>query len=313
MKLRVLISLFALTLGCSSTPDPPDPNSKNLSGTDEQIFLGDTIEKNYDPHVIMKRAEAFFQKEEYPEAIIEYQHFLDMHRAHVLAPYAQYKLGESHFKMAKSVDRDPEPIKNALTTFQQLLKGYPGSKYEGDALSKIRDCKTWLADTHLFIGQFYYRRGSYLAAAHRFEEVLKEYSKMEAAPEALYFLALSYKELGANEWARENLVMLAEQYPEHKHQAASRKLLAKLNETLPPLQVAQPVTPSSNGPLPVGPSLDGNHATTYSPAALPSLNGNGKNGQSPPRSVKPVSAIRSMPTAAASPASTELCRLGTWC
>ena len=37
--------------GCSSTPDPApsdDPQAV-LSGTDEQIFVGDSIEMNYDP------------------------------------------------------------------------------------------------------------------------------------------------------------------------------------------------------------------------------------------------------------------------
>ena len=39
--------------------------------------MGDSIKKNYDPNVIMKRGEAFFEKEEYAEAIVEYSHFLD--------------------------------------------------------------------------------------------------------------------------------------------------------------------------------------------------------------------------------------------
>jgi outer membrane protein assembly factor BamD len=120
---------LALVAGCASTPETPDTSTAAPTGTDEHIFLSDSIEKNYDPHVIMKRAEAFFEREDHPEAIVEYQHFLDMHRTHVLAPYAQFKLGESHFKMAKSVDRDPEPIKKALDEFDKLLRAYPGSKY----------------------------------------------------------------------------------------------------------------------------------------------------------------------------------------
>src|SRR5689334_3209078 len=92
--------LFAMTvaLGCSSSSKTAKSSGQPLSGTDEQIFIGDTVEKNYDPNVIMKRAESFFEKEDYAEAIIEYQHFLDLHRVHTLAPYAQFKLAESHFK-----------------------------------------------------------------------------------------------------------------------------------------------------------------------------------------------------------------------
>ena len=64
VSLRVLLALFCLADGCSSKPKTT-AEGKPVSGTDEQIFLGDTIEKNYDPNVIMKRGEAFFDKEEY--------------------------------------------------------------------------------------------------------------------------------------------------------------------------------------------------------------------------------------------------------
>ena len=78
----VLISSLMLSsllaAGCSSTPkERPPAEGKAVGGTDEQIFVGDTIEKNYDPNVIMKRGEAFFDKEEYAEALVE------IGRAHV--------------------------------------------------------------------------------------------------------------------------------------------------------------------------------------------------------------------------------------
>src|SRR5947199_3992828 len=107
-------AILSVAVSCSSAPKSSSSSSKSLSGTDEQIFIGDTVEKNYDPNVIMKRAESFFEKEDYPEAIIEYQHFLDLHRIHVLAPYAQYKLAQSQFKIAKTIDRDLEPVYKAL-------------------------------------------------------------------------------------------------------------------------------------------------------------------------------------------------------
>ena len=111
-----LALLAALTLsaapGCASKPKPAADGkaSETLSATDEQIFIGDTIEKNYDPNVIIKRAESFFEKEDYAEAVIEYQHFLDLHKVHQLAPYAQFRVGESHLKMMKTIDRDASPV-----------------------------------------------------------------------------------------------------------------------------------------------------------------------------------------------------------
>jgi tetratricopeptide (TPR) repeat protein len=90
-----------------------------------------------------------------------------------------------------------------------------------------------LAQTHLFVGQFYYRRDSFLAAAHRFDQIMKAYPDKSVAPEALYYLALSYKEMGANDWASEKLILLAEKYPNSEAAQEGKSLLAKLQKTTP--------------------------------------------------------------------------------
>lgn len=41
--------VFCVGTACSSTPKTQDAAKKALSGTDEQIFLGDTIEKTTTP------------------------------------------------------------------------------------------------------------------------------------------------------------------------------------------------------------------------------------------------------------------------
>lgn len=230
--LTLLVGILGLAGGCSSKPKAT-AQGKPVSGTDEQIFLGDTIEKNYDPNVIMKRGEAFFDKEEFAEAIVEYQHFLELHRSHQLAVYAQFRLAESHLRMAKSIDRDPEPIQRAIVAFEKLRKEFPGSKYEGQALQRLEDCHDWLAQTHLFVGQFYYRRSSYLAAAHRFDQIMKDYPDKKVAPQALYYLALTYQELGADDWAAEKLTLLTGKYPDSDVASSGRRLLTKLEKKLP--------------------------------------------------------------------------------
>jgi outer membrane protein assembly factor BamD len=241
-SLSVALGTAALCvlMACSSSPKNADSTAKKaLSGTDESIFLGDTIEKNYDPNVIMKRGEAFFEKEEYAEAIVEYNHFLDLHRSHVLAPYAAFRIGESQMKRAKGIDRDPEPIQKAIESFERLRRDFPGNRYDGQAAQKIQECHDLIAQTHLLVGQFYYRRESYLAAAHRFEQIMKVYPDKSVAPDALYFLALSYHDLGADDWASEKLVLLAEKYPNSTHSEQGAKLLAKIGSSQPALLVAK--------------------------------------------------------------------------
>lgn len=317
-----LLSLFvagvflSLAVGCGSSPTAAPPPKGSLSGIDEHIFLDESIEKNYDPHVIMKRAEAFFERENYPEAIVEYQHFLDMHRAHVLAPYAQFKLGESHHKMAKTIDRDPEPIKKAVEAYRKLLVTYPGSKFEIDALVKIRECDNWLGAVDLFVGRFYLRQEAYLAAAHRFEHVLESERELDVSPDALYYLAVAYKALGADDWARERLIMLAERYPSHGHVKQAEAMLAELGGARRPVALAQQISEEPSPPsVPVA-SPNGGVPTQPFPAGLPHMNGaNGVNGAAPSLAAPRIQpAANTSPRGPARPPVTvETCRLGDWC
>jgi outer membrane protein assembly factor BamD len=290
------VAAFCLITACStSTPPKQETAKKAMSSTDAQIFLGDSMKKNYDPNVIMKRGEAFFEKEEYTEAIVEYNHFLDLHRAHMLASYAQFRIGESQMKLAKGIQRDPSPVQKALEAFERLRKDFQGSRYDSSALQKIQECHDLLAQTHLFVGEFYYRRGSYLAAAHRFEQILKLYPDKSVAPDALYFLALSYHDLGADDWASKHLTLLAEKYPNSEYASEGKSLLARIGrETSSPLLAlkAEPVPSSS------------------SPAASPA----GKQASLPAELIPSTpSRSFSLPSATALSQSFVSCRLGTWC
>jgi len=288
-------TIFCVVTACSSTPKTQDNAKKALSGTDEQIFLGDTIEKNYDPNVIMKRGEAFFEKAEYTDAIVEYNHFLDLHRNHTLDSYAAFRIGESQMKRAKGIDRDPDPIQKAIEAFERLRKDFQGSRYDSQALQKIQECHDLLAQMHLFVGQFYYRRGSYLAAAHRFEQIMKLYPDKTVAPDALYFLALTYHDLGADDWASEQLTLLAEKYPGSAYSNEGKSLLAKIGGGKPPTLLAQKTesAPSSSSPPP-----------------SPSESQPGLSAGAPPSA--PTGSF-SLPSANALSQSFVSCRLGAWC
>src|SRR5262245_16549544 len=298
----IAITTLCVVVACSSKPKNGDPTStKALNGTDESIFLGDTIEKNYDPNVIMKRGEAFFEKEEYAEAIAEYNHFLDLHRNHMLAPYANFRIGESQMKRAKGFDRDPEPIQKAIDSFEKLRRDYQGSRYDGQAVEKIQECHDLLAQMHLFVGQFYYRRQSYLAAAHRFEQIMKIYPDKSVAPDALYFLALSYHDLGADDWASEKLILLAEKYPDSQHSSEGAKLLAKIGKSQPDLLVAKkpdapPVAPASAAAAAPSPSTESRHSAPSGGVTPEVANG-----------------LMRLPSATAMGQGFVNCRLGAWC
>ena len=235
----VLALTSCLTLGCSMFSDNKTPApTAGADRTDAQIFVGDTIEMNYDPNVILKRAESFHEQEGYAEAIVEYQHFLDLHRNHILAPYAQYRLALSHFKMIQTIDRDMTPVKMAREEFRKLIDEFPASQYEAEARVKIRECDSLLAKNHFFVGTFYYKREQYLAAAKRFEKIIDHYPSTEEAVASKLQLAKTYRKLGALEWARDWAKALVQQHPRHKLQADGLKLLAALQDENPNIMMA---------------------------------------------------------------------------
>ncbi len=297
VALGFCVAVFCVVVitACSSTPKNQDTAKKALSGTDEQIFMGDTVKKNYDPNVIMKRGEAFFEREEYTEAIVEYTHFLDLHRTHILASYAVFRIGESQLKLVKRIERDPSPIQKAIEAFERVRKDFPGSRYDSTAFQKIQECHDLLAQTHLFVGEFYYRRGSYLAASHRFEQIMKLYPDKSVAPDALYFLALSYHDLGADDWASEKLTLLTEKYPNSAYSSEGKSLLARLEREKPTTLLALKGDPTSSSTQPTA-APSGNQPSLAA-GLIPSV---------------PIESFR-LPSATALRQSFVSCRLGAWC
>ena len=296
-------SLFMISCtGDFSAGDVRSGIKKALSGTDEQIFLGDTVENHYHPNVIMKRGEAYFEKEEYAEALVEYKHFMELHRNHVLAPYAAFRIGEIHFKMAKTIDRDPEPMQKAIAAFEQMRKEFSGSRYDSQAQQKLDECHDWMAQMHLFVGQFYYRRSSYLAATHRFQQILRNYPDKPIAAEALYFLAKAHHEMGADDWARENLIVLAEKHPNSTVSEAGKSLLEKIGGAQPSTLLAQK---EESAPLSdAGPEIVRSNRPAVSP--------------SPPPTMGTLGIPPSLDSFGAAAATTlgqgfTVCRIGAWC
>ncbi len=280
-----LLALFliGLLVGCSSTSTPKQASTEKppVTDADEQVLKTDPLERNYDPHVIMKRAEAFFEKEDYAEAAVEYQHFLDLHRSHMLAPYAQYRLGLSHFKQVTTRDRDPEHVRQYIEAMEKLLKEYPGNAYELDARAKIKEGRTHTAEYELYVGKHYYRQTAYLAALHRFERVITLYPDSDISAEALYYLAKTYKDIGSPDRAVEYLTVLLTNYPKTPIRKEGQQLLASING-----KSFKDVATATNGtvvtsrssippPLPTAPKT---RSLTGNPANLPPA---GSPGNSP--------------------------------
>ena len=219
--LKGLLVFFIMTsillTSCSGAKKKP----ASTSLLDSEKKGNETVDpdKNYDATTIMERADSYHKGKKYIEAIDEYKRFLELHPTHESAGYAQYKIGLIYFEQfdSDSIDRNHEPLRQAIEAFERLVIQYPESPYRDDAIERLKVCNKKDGEYQLYIGKFYYKKEAYQAAIARFLGLLKDYPDFPGKPEALYYLVLSYKELGDMEKCREHLERLVKDYPESKY------------------------------------------------------------------------------------------------
>ncbi|HIO69505.1 MAG TPA: outer membrane protein assembly factor BamD [Nitrospirales bacterium] len=238
----VCTAVLFLISGCAGSGQKNVGDGIDHAAVDEAVFDPDLTRVAYDPTIIMKRAEGFFERKEFAEAVVEYEHFLDLHKVHRLTPYALYKMSLSYVNQIQTVDRDPEPVIKARKSLEKLLADFPGSRYESDARAIHKAVYELMAQQEVYVGRFYYRKGGYLASLHRLEEVVRKYPDApDAMAKALYYLALTYRKIDDRDLAIEYTQKIVEEYPTFKHHEEMRLMLAELQgEMLPPQQ--QPTT-----------------------------------------------------------------------
>lgn len=236
LSLLPFIPLLLFMLSCASQEEELGKEiRKTLNITKDTLEkTEDSPERNYDPKVILMRAEAFYIDKMYSEAVVEYQHFLDLHPLHEWASYSLFKLGISYFRQIQTVDRDQEPTRKALETFQNFLSVYPDSEYTTKAKEMILTCNEILAESHLYIGRFYYKKKAYPAAIVRFEELLSSFPDLSQSEDALYYLAWSYYKQENTKQASSYLERLLSDFPQNRYQKPARKLLDRLRKMRAP-------------------------------------------------------------------------------
>ena len=139
----------------------------------------------YAPLAELRTADAYFKKEEYKLAATEYINFINTHVVNPELEHAVYQLANSHYKLRKGKDRDPQQPTLAVKWFTKFIEEYPNSKLVEEAERKIAKCKNILAEREIYIGNFYKRRNNYKAAINRYKNVLEQYPDTKYKDEAI--------------------------------------------------------------------------------------------------------------------------------
>src|SRR6476469_9262998 len=169
------------------------------------------------------------------QAEAEYKDFILFYPAMEEAAEAQEKVCDIHYKQMEKADRDPMHALRAEQECKQLILQFPNSKFAPLAQQKLRDIQEVLADSEFRVGTLYQKKGSFPAAANRFQAMVDQFPIYSKADEALWQLAESYHRMGDR---FENQQVTAYQrivkdYPLSIHAEDARAQLEVMKRTVP--------------------------------------------------------------------------------
>jgi outer membrane protein assembly factor BamD len=173
-------------------------------------------------------AYAFYEANDYDEAVAAAQRFIDLHPGNQDVAYAYYLIGVSHYEQISDVGRDQKMTEQALDAFDELIRRFPNSRYARDAEVKADLARDHLAGKEMEIGRYYLRRGEYVAAINRFNNVIDRYQTTTHVAEALHRLTESYLALGVQQEARRTASVLGYNFPGSDWYRDSYDLFAEL-------------------------------------------------------------------------------------
>lgn len=240
LALGLILASFLLT-GCSSEDDIPQETSEEL--------LYETIQSNmktqnfslavrnlqllesrypFGPYAEQAQLEivyAHYRNYEPDAAIAAGDRFIRLHPLHQNVDYAYYIKGLANyaedegfldrFLPTDMTMRDPGAALQSFEDFRQLLTRYPDSPYAPDAKARMVYLRARLARYEINVANYYFKRGSFLAAANRGRYVVENFPQTPASGDALAVMVQAYQLLELDDLASNSLIVLQSNYPKH--------------------------------------------------------------------------------------------------
>lgn len=152
----------------------------------------------------------------YTQAEAKYRDYLNRFPTSDQAAYVQFQIGNSLAKRMARADRDQSTSRKCMEAYQELIRIYPTSEYATKAQEQIEAVNENLAAHEYLVGHFYLRYGVPIAAASRFEGVLKNYPKYTHMDQVIYELGVAYQRMNKRDEAKKTFQRLRADYPNSK-------------------------------------------------------------------------------------------------
>lgn len=170
-------------------------------------------------------AYSYYKDTKYDEAILALDRFAELHPGNKDIDYALYLRALCFYEQISDVARDQALTKEALESFEALIRRFPDSKYTRDATLKRDLTLDHLAGKEMEIGRYYLHQRELNAAVNRFRTVVIDYQTTMHAPEALHRLVEAYMTLGLKGEATRVAAVLGYNYPGSRWYEDTYKIL----------------------------------------------------------------------------------------
>lgn len=137
----------------------------------------------------LKAADCQYYSEKFTEAKELYKTFEERHPTNEAIPYVMFQMGMCDLSRSSRIDRDPTGARDAVQSFNRLLKAHPDSPYTKEAKARMQEAKEFLASHEYFVAVFYVRTKKYEEAKHRLKYLMAAQPDTAVIPKAKELLA----------------------------------------------------------------------------------------------------------------------------
>ncbi len=154
----------------------PGPTNRNRGVEYFQVVVIDAPYSDYAPLALMDAARGLQADKDTEDAIDSLDRLVNTYPQSVLAPVAYLKLGDLHASLSQGPKYDQASTKEAMTYYEDYMILYPGDSNIAAAAEGVDRMKTILAESKIYIGDYYfYKRLNFSAAKVFYNEAITSY------------------------------------------------------------------------------------------------------------------------------------------
>lgn len=213
----LLLALVTLSIGCSQYKLEikemvlPEPELYNLVSQKEAAQEWDNVIATIDRYerlyvngpniqeLRLKRADAQFKKGGNSALIMakgEYQNFLALYPRYNREDYLWLQIAKCSVQQMLPPNRDQGPTKAAIKDLETFIEKFPNSDLMGEAREQLNQAYSNLSNYHAVVGDHYYSRNIFPAAAQRYVSAVNSKGQLENEELVMRKLCLSLARTG---------------------------------------------------------------------------------------------------------------------